>query len=144
MEEEKKITVNRDTAIEEFERWAKAWRIGRKMRNANQKDKEEFEERKNQIIDLMEDGQLMYEDDQDCLVYVFQFPTDARNMKEIKIRRPKGDALSSGDKYEERASVHRTYEILASMTGKEVAFFKGLDWIDLESLTAVMNVFLAS
>jgi len=141
---DKQIKVNRETAIEEFELWSMAWRIGRKMRNANQKDKEEFEEKKTQIIDLIEDGFLLFDSGEDCLEYMFQKPEKARNLKSIKIHRPSGDAITSGDKYEEKASGHRTFEILHDMTGKEVAFFKGIDWLDLEPLTTIMNIFLAS
>lgn len=141
---ENNITVDRETAIQEFERWSKAWRIGRKMRHANAKDIEEFEEKKLQVIDMMEDAKLAFNSDDSSLTYVFEFPEDARNLTEIKISRPKGAALVEGDKFEEKQSVHKAQAFLCQMTGKDMAFFSKLDYIDLESLYTVMNLFLAS
>jgi hypothetical protein len=138
------IVINRETAIDDFQRWANRWKVGRKMRNAKEEDKEEFEEKKYQVIDLIEDGFLMYDDDKDCLVYTFQFPGKARNLKSIEINRPSGSALMGSDKYQEKQAMHKSISFLANMTGKEVAFFSGLDYLDLEPLTMVMNLFLAS
>jgi uncharacterized Fe-S cluster-containing protein len=143
-EDIKKIEVNRETAIDEFDRWAKRWRVGRKMKHANEKDKAEFEEKRLQVIDLIEEGLLMYEEAEDCLVWMFLYPEKARNLKSIKIYRPEGSGLTSGDTYDEKQLMHKTYAYLANMTGKEVAFFKGLDHLDVEPLTTVMNVFLGS
>jgi len=138
------VKINRETAIQEFESWAKAWRIGRKMRHANAKDKEEFEEKKLQVIDMIEDGFLLFNSEDSSISYSFQFPTLARDLKEIKLNRPQGNALVEGDKYEEKQSVHKAQAFLCQMTGKDMAFFAGLDYVDLESLYTVMNLFLGS
>jgi hypothetical protein len=139
-----KVKPSRETATENYNQWAKAWRVGRKMRHASGEDQEEFDRKKQEIIDFIEDSFLEYNHTENNLTYVFQFPEKSGDIQTIKINKPTGEALSSGDQFKENQHVKKAQAFLERMTGKPPVFFSKLDFVDLEALYTIMNHFLGS
>lgn len=131
-----------ETAELEFEKFCDAWEIDNDTAGMNDEDKTAFEGQKAKIINSIKRGRFLFESDK--VVYTVSDKTEKHAGEKITIERPKGAALMEMDKYKDREGVHKTYSVLAAMSGKEPKFISWLDGIDVKPLLAVVTLFLAS
>ncbi len=134
-----KFTVDLETAEGEFQQWAEDWEIDTATADMNDEEKTDFQGQKIKIIRAMRHGRMSYDQESQTLKYCGKIETD-----EVTIKRPKGAALMAMDKYKDREGVHKTYAVMAAMTGKDASYFSRLDGIDLKPHLAVVTLFLAS
>lgn len=142
MFEKKKNVIDRETANNSFFQFCEDWEIDCDETGMSQDDKIDFDREKAKIVNAIMKGRMIYENE--CLIYtVSQKSSEKTAGKEIKIQRPKGAAYMEMDRFKEREGVHKTYAVLAVMTGQSSAFFANLDGIDLKPFMAVVTLFLA-
>ena len=134
-----KFIVDLATAEGEFEQWAEDWEIDTDTADMNDEEKTDFQGQKIKIIRAMRHGRMCYDKESQALKYSGKIETE-----EVTIKRPKGAALMAMDKYKDREGVHKTYAVMAAMTGKDANYFARLDGIDLKPHLAVVTLFLAS
>lgn len=133
------FTVDLETAESEFLKWAEDWEIDTATEDMNDEEKTDFEGQKIKIIRAMRYGRMAYDGESENLKYTGKYA-----LEEVSIKRPKGAALMAMDKYKDREGVHKTYAVMAAMTGKDASYFSRLDGIDLKPHLAVVTLFLAS
>ena len=131
--------VDLEMAEDEFNAWAEDWEIDTETEDMDDEDKTDFTTQKLKLIRAMRYGRLEYNREDETLKY-----TGKIKEGEVKIKRPSGAAMMAMDKYKDREGVHKTYAILAAMTGKSANYFSSLDGIDLKPYLAVVTLFLAS
>ncbi len=134
-----KFTVDLEMAEGEFEQWAEDWEIDTDTADMNDEEKTDFQGQKIKIIRAMRYGRMCYDKESQALKYSGKI-----EIEEVTIKRPKGAALMAMDKYKDREGVHKTYAVMAAMTGKDANYFSRLDGIDLKPHLAVVTLFLAS
>lgn len=135
--------IDRETAEISIEEWKKKWKIGRKLKHSSGEVLQEFEEKIQLIIDLVQDGNLIYDEENNTLEYIFEEETKD-NVTSVKIRRPKGDFLMGQDKFAENELMKKSRSILCEMTGKNQNFYASVDFIDYENLMMIVTLFLAA
>ena len=135
---EKKI--DHKTAVKEYERWCKAWKIGRKRKRMQGDELKNVEDQEAVIIELIENG-LLSMTEKNVLHYDLEEPTEG--LISFDIPRPKGDMLMEGDRFEERETQHRAYATIAAATGYAEKVIIKLEWnTDVYNLMAVIGHFL--
>lgn len=139
-----KFTVDRQTAEEEFSRFCESWEIDDETATMDEEDTAAFEGNKAKFINAVMRGRLKLDDEKDCLIYTFSQKSPERSGQDIEIRRPKGSSYLETDNYKSEKGMHKTFAILASMTGQDPKFYAKVDGIDMKPLQAVMTLFLAS
>lgn len=139
VEKKDKYKVDLETAEAEFNSWAEDWEIDTDVEDMDDEDKTDFNSQKLKLIKAMRFGRLEYDRDNETFKYTGKFKEG-----EVKIKMPNGAAMMAMDKYKDREGVHKTYAILAAMTGKSANYFSSLAGIDLKPYLAVVTLFLAS
>ena len=129
--------VVRAQAEIEFERWAKAMRLQRKIdpSTLNDEDKRGFALTKGAIIGAIEDGYLTCNDQG-------LFELQAGD-KRLVFKKPKGSALMAMDQAKSDAGVHKTMKFLAEMCGVPTSTFANMDVADYQVCDAIALLFLA-
>ena len=61
----------------------------------------------------------------------------------LVIKRPTSAAYMALDSYKDQQSVHKTFALLSSMTGRDVGWFAKLDNIDYKILNIITSFFIA-
>ncbi|MBP7735954.1 MAG: hypothetical protein KA369_08280 [Spirochaetes bacterium] len=135
--------IDNETAELEFNRLCEAWEIDNDTENMTEEDRSSFNGQKAKILNAVRRGRLIVEEDGEVLTYTFA-KADTAGCERITIKRPNGAGIISMDRYKDREGIHKTYAVLASMTGKDTSFFSKLDGIDIKVPLAVVALFLAS
>jgi hypothetical protein len=141
--EDKKFTIDEETALSEFESFCEAWEIDFDESTMNEDEKADFSRLKNQIMKAIKRGRLCLNEDETLSYTISKTKNPNKNGKQLKISRPEGDAYLSMDQYKDGQGVHKFNAILARMTGHAVAYFNDFDGIDLKPLQAIVSLFLA-
>lgn len=141
-EKKEKYQIDIETAEDEFQRFCDAWEIDIDESSLNEDEKLDIQKFKRQIIKSIRLGRLCFNSDE-SLTYTFSEKSVRQSGQNIIIKRPKGAAYLGMDQFKDQASAHKTYSILAMMTGKAISFFADIDGIDLKPLQAIMTLFLS-
>lgn len=139
-ENKKKNKIDRETANDLFSNFCEDWELDCDESGMTQDDKIDFDSQKAKIVNAVMKGRLVYENE--ILTYTVSSKSSDAG-KEIEIKRPLGAAYMEMDRFKEREGVHKTYAVLAYMTGQPSSFFAKLDGIDLKPFMAVVTLFLA-
>jgi len=138
----KKNKIDRETATDSFKLFCEDWEIDCDESGMSQDDKIDFNSQKAKIVNAIMKGRMIY--DAGVLKYfISEKSGDKLQGKEILITRPKGAAYMEMDRFKEKEGVHKTYAVLAAMTGQDQSFYAKLDGIDLKPFMAVVTLFLA-
>ena len=134
--------IDYKTAEEEFEKICEAWEIDIDINSMEEEEKVDFKGIKAKIIKAVRLGRLVYKGD-GTMTYIVSKYSGELAEKELIIKRPKGSGLSAMDQFKEKAGVHKTFAVLASMISQPVQFLNNIDGIDLKPLLAISTLFLA-
>jgi hypothetical protein len=143
-EKMKKFVIDRKTAEEEFERFCDSWEIDNDTSGMSEEDTTAFDGNRAKFINAVMRGRLKMDDSKDCLVYTFSDKSPDRAGQSIEVHRPKGASYLETDNYKSDKGMHKTFAILASMSGQDPKYFSRIDGVDMKPLQAVMTLFLAS
>jgi hypothetical protein len=129
--------VDRESAEQEFERFATAARI--KMTGfRNEKDQKDLDDNRNQFVEYVIDGTITVDDSGFPSVHV-----ESDDLKVVKFpRRPKGIDRCAMDKVAEKELNGKLYSWVASATGVASAKLKQLDEADWSKVWTVFQLFL--
>lgn len=135
--------VDKETAKSEYQRWCKAWRMGRKRKSLKGEELENIEAQEEIIIDLIMDGFLVFEDDNSLTYTLEDEYGDTLGFQDLSIKRPKGDVLMECDRYKEQEGMHRAYAMTAAAVGRPLKVITKLEYnTDITNLMAVIGHFL--
>ena len=130
-----------EVALEEFDRWAVAWRIDTGVDSMNDDDADDFESLKRQITLQINSGNALVNDD-DNIVYELFEPIG--NLTEIELKRPRGRAWKVTDRAKKDRNIAKTDLLIATAIGKTPTIFGQMDGIDYKYIQAVYALFLGS
>jgi hypothetical protein len=133
--------IDNETAVNEFKRFAEAWEIDTETENMNTDSKEDFLGHKKKILNAIQRGRLIFNDD-GTLQYTLQYPMEG--VDSLLINRPNGAALIEIDRYKEQEGMHRLFGVFGVMVSKPPVTFSKMDGIDLKPLMSLTSLFLAS
>lgn len=128
--------IDREVAKNEFKRFADSRRLERKLARMDENDSRDFHGFSETIIDAIEDGQLVIENDG---LPVF---TTADGTV-LRWTRPRGDAYTAMDRKKQSATVGKMYASMAAITHVPDVTFAKMDTMDLDVCMALYSVFLA-
>ena len=133
-----------DMAIDEFNRFCEVWEIDYNDSGMKSDDKVDFESLKNKIVKAIQKGRLCLNED-NTLSYTISDNTENPKKRgaTLIIKRPKGDAYLSMDKYKEGQGMHKFNALLGAMTNHAPEYFSDIDGLDLKPIQAVVQLFLA-
>jgi hypothetical protein len=139
--EDQKPKIFYDVALEEFARWARAWRIDTDIDSMNQEDADDFEAMKRKITLQISSGEA-WVNDSDNIVYKLYEPIG--NLTEIELKRPRGRAWRVTDQAKLNRNVAKTDMLIAQAIGQTPTLLSRLDGIDYKYILAVYSLFLGS
>ena len=137
--QEKKIAY--EVALDEFDRWAAAWRIDTEIDSMNQEDAEDFESAKRKITLQLSSGEAWVNDDNNIVYKLFEA---IGSLTELEMNRPRGQAWRVTDKAKLNRNVTKNDLLIASAIGKTPAILSKMDGIDYKYSLAVYSLFLGS
>ena len=137
--QEKKIAY--DVALDEFDRWAAAWRIDTETDLMDQEDAEDFESAKRKITLQLSSGEAWINDDNNIVYKLFEPIGD---LTQVELKRPRGQAWRVTDKAKLNRNVTKNDLLIASAIGKTPAILSKMDGIDYKYIIAVYSLFLGS
>lgn len=138
-EGQKKIDYN--VALDEFARWASAWRIDIDIDSMNQEDSDDFEVAKRKITLQISSGEAWINDDNN-IVYKLYEPIG--DLTEIELKRPRGRAWRQTDNAKLNRNVAKNDMLIAEAIGKTPGILSRMDGIDYKYILAVYSLFLGS
>lgn len=139
-EKKSRFVIDKKTAEIEFDNFCDSWEIDNDTASMTVEEKEDFAGAKAKIVNSIRMGRLSI--DSDTVDYVVSNKSRASGDK-LKFTRPQGDSLMEMDRYKDREGVHKTYAVLASMSGKTSNYFSNLDGVDIKPFIALVTLFLA-
>jgi len=140
-EPEAKQKISYDVALEEFDRWAHAWRIDTDTDSMNQEDAEDFAEMKRKIALQLSSGEAWINDNENIVYKLFEPIGD---LTEIELKRPRGRAWRVTDQAKINRNVTKNDMLIAQAIGQTPTLMSRLDGIDYKYITAVYALFLGS
>jgi hypothetical protein len=141
--QEAENAVNETTAVIDFARFAKAWRLDYHVETMKEEDADSFEALKRKLMNAILDGSLGVSGDGVMLTYTIQFPLE-NGETELEMRPPTGEALVMFDRLKDRQNIAKLNSYMASMCKTNPAIFVRMDGRDLKIFQAVATIFLAS
>lgn len=134
-----------EVAKDEYERWCKAWKIGRKRKRMKGEDLEQAEVQEDIICGLIEDG-LLTMDDKAVLHYTLEEPKPEKGLPLVfEIPRPKGDMIMETDRFKEQEGTKKAYAMIGAATGYDSKVMIHLEYnTDITNLMAVIGHFLTA
>lgn len=128
--------VARDVAEAEFDKWAKAMRLERKLdpSTLDDEDKKGLAVTKATILGAIQDGILAVDEEGRFVMTVGE--------KRVLFKKPKGADLMAIDSAKAEAGVQKTVKFLTSVTGGQVSFAQ-MDLADVQICDAIATLFLA-
>ena len=139
--EGQKTKIAYDVALDEFARWAAAWRIDTEIDSMNQEDADDFESMKRKITLQLSSGEA-WVNESDNIVYKLFLPIG--NLTEIELKRPTGRAWRITDKAKINRNVTKNDMLIASAIGQTPNVLSKMDGIDYKYILAVYSLFLGS
>jgi hypothetical protein len=136
-----KQVIDNQTANDMFNEFCESWEIDYDITNMNLEERMDFSRLKFNFIKATTLGRLVF-NDSGILTYTISDKSESSGQA-IEIKRPKGAAYMEMDRYKDQQGVHKTYAVLAAMTGKDSSFFSKLDGIDLKPFMSIVTLFLA-
>ncbi len=130
-----------DVALDEFGRWAAAWRIDTDIDSMNQEDADDFELAKRKITLQISSGEA-WVNDNDNIVYKLYEPIGT--LSEIELKRPRGRAWKMTDRAKLNRNVAKNDLLIAQAIGQTPTLLSRLDGIDYKYILAVYSLFLGS
>ncbi len=142
MTKEKK--VDRETALNDFNRFADIFDIDNDIENMKQEDRESFEGQRAKVLRAIELGRATVNDD-GTITYTlaYEYPKEISDPA-VTIHIPKGDAFIDSDRFKGEQGMHKLYGIIANMTKRPIKHFSLMDGRDTKFFLAVGALFLAS
>jgi hypothetical protein len=139
--EDLKPKIAYELALDEFDRWAAAWRIDTDIDSMNQEDADDFEAAKRKITLQISSGEAWINDN-DNIVYKLYEPIG--NLTEIELKRPRGRAWRVTDQAKLNRNVAKNDLLIAQAIGQTPTLLSRLDGIDYKYILAVYSLFLGS
>lgn len=130
-----------DVALDEFEKWAIAWRIDTETDSMDQEDAEDFVSAKRKITLQLSSGEAWLNDDGNIVYKLFE---PIGSLTEIELKRPRGQAWRVTDKAKLGRNVTKNDLLIATAIGKTPAILSKMDGIDYKYILAVYSLFLGS
>lgn len=140
-QEGQKTKIAYDVALDEFERWAGAWRIDTETDSMNQEDADDFESMKRKITLQISSGTASVNDNDNIVYQLFE---PIGNLSEIELKRPTGRAWRMTDKAKLNRNVTKNDMLIASAIGQTPNVLSRMDGIDYKYILAVYSLFLGS
>jgi hypothetical protein len=134
--------VDKETAELEYLRFAELWEIDDDVENMKEEDAESYGAQKAKVMNSIERGRLMINDEGILTYYFKEF--DKVGCESVEIHRPGGAALMAMDRAKDRENIKKIFSSLAAMTKKDASFFSRMDGIDLKPFMAIYSLFLNS
>lgn len=141
IKEAKENKISYNVALEEFDRWAAAWRIDTDTDSMNQDDADDFESMKRKITLEISSGEA-WVNDNDNIVYRLFEPIGI--LSEIELKRPRGRAWRMTDQAKLNRNVAKNDLLIAQAIGQTPVILSRLDGIDYKYIIAVYSLFLGS
>lgn len=131
--------VAREVAEAEFERWAEAMGLSRKLDPAklDDNDRKSLAQQKNLLLDAIEDGNLVVNESGE-----FVFTPVKGDQGPLTFPEPDGAMLKAVDQAKQGEAVARDHKLLGAITKTSAARFASMKARDLAVCTAVMVLFL--
>lgn len=107
--------IDRETATAEYEKFCKAWKIGRKVKYMDSEALEQYEIQKETIIDCIAEG-ILHLDESNVMQYTMEDPV--AGIEKLSIPKPAYKVLVATDKYKENAANQRAIALIAAATGE--------------------------
>lgn len=134
--------VDRETAEVEYEKFCKAWKIGRKVKRMNAEELEQYDAQKEIILDCIMDGMLSL-DEHDVLQYRMDEPVSG--IESVSIAKPNFRVMKATDKYGDNATTSKTIALIAAATKQPEKLVELFDWnTDVTNIMAVLGHFLSA
>ncbi len=136
--------IGRDVAAQEVDAWCDAWKMGRKISRLKGESLELAEEQKETLIDLIKDGNLVFNREKNTVTYhlideVEEFSNG------IEFGRPNGTAIMESDRFKENESVKRAYATIAGVIGESMKRVHKLEYnTDVANLMTIIGFFLTT
>lgn len=137
----KEMTVKKEVAADEFERWALAWRIDTDTEDMDGEEVEEFEKMKRRFVRAITGGYAAINED---MSITYKLTEVVHGLESVTLKKPKGAAFLSMDRHKERQSIHKMNSFLGFMTGKDPKILSLMDGSDYQFCIGVVTLFLAS
>lgn len=134
-----KITY--EVALEEFDRFAAAWRLDTDLETMSEEDIEDFEAAKRKIALQIKAGNASVNDEGNIVYQLFQ-PVGI--LTEITLKRPSGRAYTDTDKARDGKNITKSNHLIASAIGQLPMILQKMDGIDYKYIQAVYGLFLGS
>jgi len=133
--------IGRDVAEKDFERWATAMRLGRKLDPAklDDEDKKGLALIKGTLLDAIQDGLLVVDTEGRFVLS----STVKGTPFSLTFNKPKGADLMAIDQAKADETVKKTVKFLASTTGQNAPFFSTIDLADFAICDAIATLFLS-
>ncbi len=135
-------TIAREVAEQEFERWAAAMRLGRKLdpSKLDDEDKKGLTIVKGTLLDAIQDRLLVVDSEGR---FVLSSTTNKGTPFSLTFNKPKGVDVMAIDQAKPDEGVKKTVRFLASVTGQNAPFFSTIDLADFQICDAIATLFLA-
>lgn len=131
----KDYKITKDVALEDFDRWASAWRIEIDEAELNEEDKTSFEDQKSKIVRAVQNGYLTISEDGTELVL-------DTNKGAVTFKEPTGAAYLATDQH--KKDMASSFAYMGAMTGRPAKFWSDVRGADIKIAQAVTSLFLAS
>jgi len=135
------VSVEKETARAEFERFAAAWDIDTDLADMEEDDRSGFNKWKRTIVRVMMSGHLVVGDTGDPS-YTLRWPTVKTGQLDFRV--PGGKALLDFDRFKDTHNIHKIMSYMGNFTGQPDAIFGQMDGRDLKVCQALAVIFLAS
>lgn len=131
-------TVAREVAEAEFQRWADAMRLTRKLDLAKMSDadKAALGVLRECLLDAMQDGQLVVDEEG-------RFVLAIAGVEPLVFNKPTGASVMAMDQAKGTEPTRKLVKFLADMTKRTTDTFAKLDLVDLQVCDSIAQLFLA-
>lgn len=140
--------VDKETARNEFDRWAGSWDIDTDTDDMTDDDREAYGVASGSLVRAIRRGILSISED-GTPTYTPRFANTegagaGGDAAPLEFKVPKGDAALSWDKHKDNQNVHKLNAYMARMVGKDPKFFARMDERDAKVCRAIVLLFLGS
>jgi hypothetical protein len=130
--------VDRETAENEFERWAEAMDLDLDFDGMDENERRDTESDRRLVIRAIQNGSVII-DEEGALLYT---PRKRQLDQPIKFSEPSGAALLVMDKKKKHAEIGKLYASLAELTKTSVLTFSKMHFADLKVVLAVYTLLM--
>ena len=130
------MSVDRETASIEFERWAKAMRVNVELEGLDENDRRDIAQDRSIFERAIMDGSLVINDEG---LAVFT----PEGGDSVTWRKPKGSAFVAMDKKKKSQDFGKIFASMSDITGTSPVTFSKMDVADVKICMAIFTLFLA-